>query len=100
MWYVYAYPDILAAAHKELRNAIAKIVRKAVESDWVDAGKAERWPEKLEGSLTLKEGWPRYNVRPNDGALEVRYETTDPSAQRTRRGGLRIWSLRRANTSR
>jgi hypothetical protein len=78
VWYVYAYTDVLAAAHKELRNAIANIVRKAVESGWVDAGKAERWLEKLEGGLTLKEGWPRYNVRLNDGALEVRYETTDP----------------------
>ena len=30
VWYVYAYTDVLAAAHKELRNAIANIVRKAV----------------------------------------------------------------------
>jgi len=78
VWYVYAYTDVLAAAHKELRNAIANIVREAAARRRIDAGKAERWLEKLEGGLTLKEGWPRYNVRLNDGALEVRYETTDP----------------------
>jgi hypothetical protein len=42
VWHVYAYTDVLVAAHKELRNAIANIVRKAVETSWVDTGKAER----------------------------------------------------------
>jgi hypothetical protein len=93
VWYVYAYTDVLAAAHKELRNAIANIVRKAVESGWVDAGKAERWLEKLEGGLTLKEGWPRYKVRLNDGALEVRYETTNSGNIQQERQRFRAMGL-------
>ena len=79
VWYVYAYTDTLATGRKELRNAIAEIVRKAVESGWVEAGKAEGWLEKLEKGRVLKEGWPKYLVRlTRSGALEVRYETTNP----------------------
>ncbi|MFZ8807847.1 MAG: hypothetical protein ACO2PN_07050, partial [Pyrobaculum sp.] len=44
-WYVKAATDRLAAGREELRDAIAEIVRKAVESGWVDAGTAERWLE-------------------------------------------------------
>jgi len=94
VWYVYAYTDTLATGLKELRNAIAEIVRKAVESGWVDAGKAEGWLEKLEEGRILKEGWPKYLVRlTRSGALEVKYQSTDPDsiereAQRLRAMGL------------
>jgi hypothetical protein len=44
----------------------------------VDAGKAERWLEKLEVGLTLEEGWPRYHVGLKDGALVVKFGSTDP----------------------
>jgi Fe2+ transport system protein FeoA len=59
----------------------------------VEAGKAERRLEKLERGLTLKEGWPRYKVRLVEGALVVRYETTNSGniereAQRLRDMGL------------
>ena len=94
VWYVYAYTDTLATGRKELRNAIAEIVRKAVEKGWVDAGTAERWLKKLERGLTLKEGWPRYKVRLVEGALVVRYETTNSGniqreAQRLKEMGLK-----------
>jgi len=39
---------MLAAGREELRKALAEIVRAAVEKERVDAGKAERWLEKLE----------------------------------------------------
>ena len=94
VWYVYAYTDKLAAGRKEFRDALAEIVRKAVEKGWVDAGKAERWLEKLERGRVLLEGWPKYGVRlTRSGALEVKYQSTDPDsiareAQRLREMGL------------
>jgi hypothetical protein len=93
-WYVEATTDKLATGRKELRGALAEIVRKAVENGWVDAGKAELWLDKLEGGLTLREGWPKYLVRlARSGALEVRYASTNPEsiereARRLRAVGL------------
>jgi len=95
VWQVRATTDKLAAGRKELRDAIADIVREALaKKDWVDAGRAKRWLEKLEGGITLREGWPKYNVRlTRSGALEVRYTSTNPGniereAQRLRDMGL------------
>jgi Fe2+ transport system protein FeoA len=64
-----------------------------VENGWVDAGKAESWLEKLEGGITLKEGWPKYFVRLVKGALVVSFTSTSPDsiereAQRLREMGL------------
>jgi hypothetical protein len=93
-WYVRATTDKLAAGRKELRNAIAEIVRKAVEKGWVDAGKAEGWLEKLEKGRVLKEGWPKYLVKlSSSGALEVKYQSTNSGniereAQRLKEMGL------------
>jgi len=93
-WYVYATTDMLAAGRKELRDAIAEIVREALARGWVDAGKAERWLEKLESGRVLMEGWPKYLVRlARSGALEVKYQSTNPGniereAQRLRAMGL------------
>jgi hypothetical protein len=75
-WYVVTYTDMLAAGREELRKALAKVVETAAENGWVDADKAERWLEKLEGGLTLKEGWPKYLVRLIEGALVVRFSST------------------------
>jgi hypothetical protein len=45
----------------------------------VDAGKAEQWPEKLEEGLTLKKGWPKYEVGlARSGALVVRFGSSQP----------------------
>jgi membrane-associated protease RseP (regulator of RpoE activity) len=95
VWYVRATTDKLAAGRKELRDAVAEIVRAALaKKDWVDAGRAERWLEKLEGGLTLREGWPKYEVGlTNSGALVVRYASTNPNniereARRLRDMGL------------
>ncbi len=68
VWYVYA-----ADMHgrKELRDALAEIVRTAVENG-LDEKKAEGWLEKLEDGRVLREGWPRYSVwLTSDGALVV-----------------------------
>jgi len=94
VWYVKATIDRLAAGRKELREAIAEIVRRAAESGWVDAGAAERWLEKLESGRVLMEGWPKYYVGlVRSGALEVKYQSTNPDsiareAQRLRDMGL------------
>jgi 23S rRNA pseudoU1915 N3-methylase RlmH len=94
VWYVYASTDMLAAGREELRSAIAEVVKKAVEKGWVDAGKAERWLEKLEEGRVLKEGWPKYNVKlDHHGALVVSFGSTNPDsiereAQRLRKMGL------------
>jgi hypothetical protein len=94
VWYVEVSTDKLAAGHVELRDALAEIVRAAVEKGWVDAGKAEGWLEKLEKGRVLKEGWPKYKVGlSSSGALEVKFSSTNPDsiareAQRLRDMGL------------
>jgi hypothetical protein len=94
-WYVRAYTDMLAAGHEKLRQALAEIVKKAVEKGWADAGKAEGWLKKLEEGRVLKEGWPKYYVRlSSSGALEVKYQSTNldsiaREAQRLEKMGLK-----------
>jgi Fe2+ transport system protein FeoA len=92
-WYVRATTDRLAAGREELRGVLADIVREALAKGWVDAGKAERWLDKLRSGITLREGWPKYHVGLNEGALEVRYRSTNPhnierEARRLRDMGL------------
>jgi hypothetical protein len=93
-WYIEVTTDRLAAGRVELRKALAEIVRAAVEKGWVDASRAEGWLEKLERGRILKEGWPMYHVGlTRSGALEVKYQSTDPDniereAQRLRDMGL------------
>ena len=62
VWQVWATTDKLAAGHERLRGALADIVRRAAESGWVDAGRAELWLDKLRSGITLREGWPKYKV--------------------------------------
>jgi len=88
IWYVYASTDMLAAGHERLRKALAEIVKEAVARGWIDAGKAERWLEKLERGRVLMEGWPKYLVRlALEKAREVRERlrskvgTLSPSAE-------------------
>jgi len=76
-WYVRVATDRLAAGREELRKAIAEIVREAAARDWVDEKRAELWLEKLEEGLTLREGWPRYEVGLAKGALMVRFSSTN-----------------------
>jgi hypothetical protein len=77
-WYVWATTDKLATGRKELRDALAEVVREALAKGWADAGRAERWLEKLRSGITLKEGWPKYLVRlAHSGSLEVRYQSTN-----------------------
>jgi len=93
-WYVVTTTDKLAAGREELRKALAEIVREAVARGWINADKAERWLDKLESGLTLKEGWPKYKVGPaGSGAFEVKFSSTNPNsiareAQRLRAMGL------------
>ncbi len=84
---------MLAARREELRKALAEVVKTARDNGWVEAGKTERWLEKLEEGLTLMEGWPKYKVRLVKGALEIRFGSTGPDsiareAQRLREMGL------------
>jgi hypothetical protein len=94
MWYVLATTDRLAAGRKELRDAVRKVVEEALEKGWVKADKAEGWLKKLEKGLTLREGWPKYQLRLMEGALVVRYQSTNSGniereAQRLRQMGLK-----------
>ena len=94
VWRVEATTDMLAAGRKELRDALAEIVREVIARGWVDADKAERWLEKLEEGRVLKEGWPRYEVGLAKGALVIRFSSTDRNniereAQRFRDMGLK-----------
>jgi len=79
VWRVKATTDKLAAGRKELRDALAEIVREAAENGWIGEGTAERWLDKLERGLTLREGWPKYHVGlTHRDSLEVRYQSTNP----------------------
>jgi Fe2+ transport system protein FeoA len=73
VWYVRATTDRLAAGRRKLRDALAEIVRKAVENGWVNKETTNRWLDKLRSGLTLREGWPKYEVGLVKGALAVRY---------------------------
>jgi hypothetical protein len=93
VWYVEVYTNMLAAGHEELRKALTKIVKEAIVRGWIDADKAEGWLEKLEKGRVLKEGWPRYEVGLNKGALVIRFSSTNSGnivreAQRLRDMGL------------
>ncbi len=80
-WRVIAHTDKLAGGHEELRKALAEIVETAVKNGWVDADKAKRWLKKLEGGITLREGWPKFHVGlSSGGALLVRFNSTDPDS--------------------
>jgi hypothetical protein len=92
-WYVEATTDSLAAGRVELRKAIAEIVKAAAAMGWVDAGKAERWLEKLERGRTVREGWPKYLVRLIKGALVVRYMSTNPEGVEREARRLRAMGL-------
>jgi hypothetical protein len=87
-------PTDRSRAELAARLLSAEIVREALARGWVDADKAERRLEKLEGDRVLMEGWPKYKVRQSgSGALEVKYQSTDPDsiqheAQRLREMGL------------
>jgi hypothetical protein len=91
VWRVTATTDKLAAGRKELRDALAEIVRTAVKNE----KKAEHWLEKLEKGRILMEGWPKYHVRlTRGGALEVRFGSTnldsiEREAQRLEKMGLK-----------
>jgi hypothetical protein len=92
-WYVVATTDMLAAGREGLRNAVRKVVEEALGKGWVDEKRAGRWLEKLEEGLTLREGWPKYSVQLTEGALVVRFGSTDPDSikqavQRLRDMGL------------
>jgi len=100
VWYVKATTDRLAAGHEKLRKALAEVVREAVARGWVDADKAERWLEKLKKGLTLKEGWPKYEIGlSGSGALVVRSAPPAPTAYNRRHSNLGRWGLRKAGTS-
>jgi 23S rRNA pseudoU1915 N3-methylase RlmH len=92
-WYVKAYTDMLAAGREELRSAVAEVVEAARKS--VGEEKAKRWLEKLEEGRVLMEGWPKYHVGlSSSGALEVKYQSTNPDsieqeAQRLEKMGLK-----------
>jgi len=94
VWYVRVTTDRIAAGREELRKALANVVREAAARGWIDAGKAESWLDKLESGLTLREGWPKYHVGLVEGALVVRYHSTNSGniereAQRLRDMGLK-----------
>jgi hypothetical protein len=93
-WQVVATTDMLAAGHKELRDALAELVKKAVEKRLVEAGRAERWLKKLESGLTLEKGWPKYSIMLNDGVPVVKFgsisrDNIEQEAQRLEKMGLK-----------
>jgi hypothetical protein len=94
VWRIEATTDMLAAAREELRKVLAEIVREAIKRGLVNTNTAERWLKKLEKGLTLMEGWPEFEVGLTNGALKVRYRSTNPdsikqTAQQLRELGLK-----------
>jgi hypothetical protein len=56
VWQVRAAADVLAAGRKELRVALAEIIKTARSNGWVDEKKVKRWLEKLEGVRRRERG--------------------------------------------
>jgi hypothetical protein len=77
VWYIQVTTGMLVTGREELRKVLAKIVREAIARGWVDAGRAEGWLEELEKGRVLKEGWPMYEVGLIEGALVVRYRSSN-----------------------
>ena len=75
VWQVRAATDVLAAGRKELREALAEIIKTARDNGWVDEEKARRWLEKLEKGMAAWEG-KKFMVRLVEGALVVRFSST------------------------
>jgi len=75
VWQVRAATDVLAAGRKELREALAEIIKTARDNGWVDEKKARRWLEKLEKGMAVWEG-KKFMVRLVEGALVVRFRST------------------------
>jgi len=75
VWQVRAATDVLAAGRKELREALAEIIKTARDNGWVDEKKARRWLEKLEGGVVAWEG-KKFMVRLVEGALVVSFSST------------------------
>jgi len=75
VWQVRAATDVLAAGRKELREALAEIIRTARDNGWVDEKKVRRWLEKLEKGMAAWEG-KKFMVRLVEGALVVRFSST------------------------
>jgi nucleotide-binding universal stress UspA family protein len=76
VWQVRAATDVLAAGRKELREALAEIVKTARDNGWVDEKKVRRWLEKLEGGVVAWEG-KKFMVRlSGSGALVVSFRST------------------------
>ncbi len=81
VWCVQAYTDVLAAGRKELRRALAEVVKEAAKRGWVSGKRAEKWLKKLERGRILREGWPKYEVRlSGGGALIVKFGSTNPDS--------------------
>jgi hypothetical protein len=86
-WYVKASIDKLAAARRQLREALAQVVRQAEEAGLLSREKAQSWLQKL---LKL-----RFSaLLDSRGALRVMYKSTSPlaveyAAERLQRLGLR-----------
>ena len=86
---------MLASAREEFRKALAVIIETALARGLVDAGKAERWVEKLERGVVAWDG-KKFKVRLVRGALEVCWllcGAVSEAALRKEVGGIR-WSRR------
>jgi len=76
VWYVVATTDALAAGRRELRDAIRKVVKEALEKGLVGEKKARSWLEKLERGVATWEG-KKFMVTLARGALVVRFRSTN-----------------------
>jgi hypothetical protein len=81
-WYVKASIDKLAVARRQLREALAQVVRQAEEAGLLSREKAQSWLQKL---LKL-----RFSaLLDSRGALRVMYKSTSPSPWNTRLNAYR-----------
>ncbi len=91
VWRVEASIGRLAAGAQELREALAKAVRGAVEARLVPERRARRWLEALEGGRKTTRGYSL--VLTKNKALTIRFTSTNPDsiereAQRLKAMGL------------
>jgi hypothetical protein len=93
VWYIQAYTDQLAEGNEELRRGLVKAVEEALRRGLIDEEKAKRWIEKFEKGASTWRGY-KFNIGLSGGALQVKFQSTNPENIRKLKQELESLGLR------
>ncbi len=93
VWYIQTYTDQLAEGNEELRKGLVKAVEEALRRGLIDEEKAKRWIEKFEKGVSTWRGY-KFNIGLSGGALQVKFQSTNPDNIRKLKQELESLGLR------